>query len=123
MLPSNQIRIEQKLPLAESMKEEDRLVRDISVRDMWNDDRISIFDMQLICPLCKSRIKTNTEKLLDSREKAKKTKCIGRCKKHKLNFISCAAAINLVLGPEFNRNTKSIAKRLELKYKKTSFSH
>ena len=42
ILPSSQIKIEPKLLIAENEKDEDRLVGDISVKDIWNDDRTSI---------------------------------------------------------------------------------
>lgn len=87
----------------------------MSVRDIWHDDRISIFDTQIIYPFCKSSIKSNADKTLESRENEKKTKCVRRCKKHKLNFTPCIATTNAVLGDKFNRTIKNIAKRLELK--------
>ena len=72
----------------------------------------------MTCSFFKSSIKSNAYKLLDSREKAKKTKHVGRCEKNKLNFAPCIDAKNLVLGEEFNKTMTNIAKRLELKWKK-----
>jgi len=89
------------------------LVEDISARNIWKDDNITIFNIQLTYPFCKGKINSDLMKLLKTREEIKKKKYIKCCKEYKLNFTSCIASTNLVLGDKFKGIIKNIAQRLE----------
>ena len=77
-----------------------------------------MFNIQLAHPFCKSNAKSDPSKSLESRERIKKTKHIKRCREHNLNFASCIATTNLILGEEFTRVVKNIIQRLEQKWQK-----
>ena len=114
-LPQSHVKIEPILPYSLDKNDANGLVDNVSVRNIWNDDKISIFNIQLTYPFCKSNTNSDPGTLLKSKEKKKKAKHVKRCREHKLNFTPCAASINLIIGDEFKRLTKNIAERLEKK--------
>ena len=92
------------------------MIGDISARNIWKDDKISIFDIQLTYPFCKSNNNTDPTKIIEIREGVKKRKYMKHCREHNLNFTPCVSALNLViLDDEFKRIIKNIAERLEQK--------
>ena len=95
-----------------------RLTGDASANNTWNNNNMSILDIQINHPYCKSNVNKNIENLLEQKEKAKKHKCMARCKEYWLNFIPCIASTTFILGQEFSALLTIIAKRLESKWDK-----
>ena len=56
LLPQSCIKIELWLPYCTNQNGPNRLNSDDSARNMWNDDKISIFDIQLAYPFWKAII-------------------------------------------------------------------
>ena len=118
VLPQSYVKIEPTLPYAADQYGSNRLVSDASARNIWKDNKISIFDIQLTYSFCKSNTKSDATKLLKTEEKHKKSKCMKRCRECNLNFTPYVATANLMLDDEFKRVIKNIPERLEQKWKK-----
>ena len=64
-------------------------------QEIFENDKITVFDIQLAYSYCENNISTDPMKLLETGEEDKKQKCVERCREHNLNFTPYVAILQI----------------------------